>query len=95
MSPAASASISLLCLLQLTASSELQSEDVADESQLESNERHPNLVTVSLILGVLVTLSERPDTVSRALSRGAKLAARGWCSEWGGGLALDKGKLCL
>ncbi|XP_075302295.1 uncharacterized protein LOC142365418 [Opisthocomus hoazin] len=49
-------------LADLMASSELQSQDVADESQLESNERHPNLVTVSLFLGVLVTLSERPDT---------------------------------
>ena len=82
-------------MLQVTASSELQLEAVADESQVESDERHPSLVTLSLFLGVLVKLSERRDSVSRASSRGAVLGAKGWGSGWGGGLALAKGNLCL
>jgi len=69
-------------------------EGVGEESQVESDESCPNLVTLSLFLGVLVKLSERRDTVSKASSRGAMLA-EGWDSWWGGGLALAKGKLYL
>jgi len=66
---------------------ELQLEAVGDESQVESNERCPNLVTLSLFLRVLITLLETPDTVSRAPSRAAALAAEGWGGGWGGDLA--------
>jgi len=60
------------------APSELWAEDVDDESQAESNERHPSLVMASLFLRGLISLSERPDTVSRASSRAAALEAEGW-----------------
>ena len=53
-------------LFQLMASSEIQSEDSGDESHIESYQRHPSLWTVSLLLESLITLSERPDSVSRA-----------------------------
>jgi len=69
------------------APSELQLEAVNDESQAESNERNPSLVTASLFLTGLISLLERPDTVSRASSRAAALAAESWGGGWGGGLA--------
>ncbi|KAK4806336.1 hypothetical protein QYF61_017205 [Mycteria americana] len=47
--------------LALMASREFQSEDLGDESHVESSQRHPDLVMVSLVLGGLITLSERPD----------------------------------
>lgn len=62
------------------AASEFQSEDFGDESHVQSYQGHPNLVTVALFLGGLIALSERPDMVSGASSRGALLAARGWGS---------------
>ncbi|KAK4806335.1 hypothetical protein QYF61_017204, partial [Mycteria americana] len=46
---------------ELMASREFQSEDLGDESHVESSQRHPDLVMVSLVLGGLITLSERPD----------------------------------
>lgn len=75
MSPAGSASISLLCLFQLMASTEFQTEEFGDAYQ-----RHPSLVMVCLLLRRLITLSERPAMVSRASSRVAMLAAGGWGS---------------
>jgi len=79
-----------LSLFQVTAPSELHVEDVDDESQVESNERHPSLVTPSLFLGVLVKLSERRNTVSRTSSRGAVLAAECWGGGWGCWLGLGQ-----
>ncbi|XP_074455444.1 uncharacterized protein LOC141748019 [Larus michahellis] len=57
-------------LEDLAASIELQSEDFSDMYQ-----RHISLVTVSLFLRRLIELSERPDMVSGAASRGGMLAA--------------------
>jgi len=82
-------------LLQVTDPSELHVEGVGEESQVDSDESCPSLVTLSLFLGVLVKLSQRRDSVSRASSRGAALAAEGWGGGWGGGMALAKGKFCL
>jgi len=82
-------------LLQVTAPSELQLEADGDESQAESNESHAVLMTLSLFLRDLINLSENFYLVSRASSRGAAVGCEGWGSEWGGGLALAKGKLCL
>jgi len=65
-------------------------EDVDDESQVESDESCPNLVTPSLFLGVLVNLSERCNTVSRTSSRGAVLAAECWGGGWGCWLGLGQ-----
>ena len=49
----------------MKASSERQSEDSADPSHDKSYQRHSSLVTTSLLLRGLITLSERPDMVSR------------------------------
>ena len=42
--------------------------------------RNPSPAMLSLVLRSLMTLSERAEMVSRASSKGAILAARGWGS---------------
>ncbi|XP_064329867.1 uncharacterized protein LOC135317504 [Phalacrocorax carbo] len=63
--------------LLLTASSDFQSEDFGDQSHVETHQRPPSLVTVSLLVGHLIVLSERPDVVSRAFVKGSHAGSRG------------------
>lgn len=65
--PAGSASISLLCLLLQLPSRQFPSKDLGDKPGIESNQRHPRLVTASLLVGDLYMLSETRDMVSRVV----------------------------
>lgn len=65
-SPAGSASLSWASLFQLLASSDINSEEFAGLYKVQRYLRRPSLVLFSLVLRGLITLSQRPETVSRA-----------------------------
>ena len=79
-SPTSSAGRSLLGLFLLLASSELEDEEFAQMCQVWNLLMDPSLAMVSLVLTGVITLSQRGEMESRAQSRGAMLAARGWGS---------------
>lgn len=84
-SPAGAAPLSLPSLFQLLASGSISSEDFAGLYKVQRYLRRPSRALLSLTLTGLVTLSQRPETVSGAQSREAMWAAGG--SGQGGGLA--------
>lgn len=65
-SPAGSARLSLPSLFQLLASSDIKSEEFAGLYKVHRYLRRPSLALLSLALRGLVTLSQRPQTVSGA-----------------------------
>ena len=77
-SPASSAGHSLLGFFQLLASSDSEDEDFSRQYKVWRFLTHPSLPMLCLVLTGLATLSQRGEMVSRAQSRGAMLAARGW-----------------
>ena len=79
-SPTSSAGRSLLGLFQLLASSDLEGEEFAPMYQVWNFLMDPSMAMLSLVLTGLATLLQRGEMVSRAQSRGAMLAARGWGS---------------
>ena len=79
-SPAGSARVSWTSLFQLLAARDIRSQDFAAVYSICSSLRYPSLEMLSLVLQGLVTLSQRPETVSGVQSRGATLAARSWGS---------------